>query len=429
MSKPRVLVLAETCNPLWPSLPIVGYKYARALASVVDVQIATHVRNRPAIEAANELGDKVTYIDNEWIAARMHRLSDFLRGGSDVAWSTHQIMSYPPYIEFERLVMRQFRQQLDQGEFDIIHRITPMSPALPSLIAGRNRVPFVLGPLNGNLDWPAAFSSEQRREREGLRRLRNLYKVMPFSRSTFTKSAAILAAFQHTADDLPKSVAHRVIPVPEIGFDPDIFHSGDRRPPFSGDGPHRFLFVGRLVPYKVPEVVVRAFISSEALRPHRLHIVGDGPEEPRLRQMVEEAGATDRVIFEGRKNQADVAELMRQSDAFVFPSIRELGAGVVIEAMACGAVCLVTAYGAPRDLTANGRGVQMPLQPLDDLVVSNRAAMEACIANARAHADMARAAHDYAVQLYTWEAKANYTARIYDAVLAGRSTADLTDYL
>ncbi len=425
MSKPRVLILAETCNPDWPSLPVVGYKYARALAAVADVKIATHVRNRPAIEAAGELGDKVVYIDNEWIAARMHRLSEILRGGSEVAWSTHQIMAYLPYLEFERLAMRRFRAELDRGEFDIVHRITPMSPTLPSMAAGRSPVPFVIGPLNGNLDWPRAFASEQKREREGLRRLRNLYKALPYARSTFTKAAAILAAFQHTIDDLPSSVGDRIVPFPEIGFDPAIFHSGDRRPPFSGEGPHRFLYVGRLVPYKVPEVAVRAFVGSDALRPHRLHIVGDGPEEPRLRKIVAEAGAQDRVIFEGRKNQREVAQMMREADAFVFPSIRELGAGVVVEAMACGPVCIVTAYGAPRDLTADGRGVQLPLQPLEGLVTANRAAMEGCLSQPQAHAAMAKAAHDYALRQYTWEAKAVQTTQIYDAVLAGRSPASL----
>lgn len=421
MSKPRVLVLAEICNPEWPSLPVVGYKYARALAAVADITIATHIRNRKAIEAAGELGGKVVYIDNEWIAAGMHRLSEILRGGSEVAWSTHQIMSYLPYLEFERRALRTFRAALDRGEFDLIHRITPMSPALPSIAARHSPIPFVIGPLNGNLDWPRAFAAEQTREREGLRRLRNLYKFMPYARSTFTKAAAILAAFDHTIDDLPQKLGPRIVPFPEIGFDPAIFNANGRRPPFSGDGPYHFLYAGRLVPYKVPEVAIRAFVGSETLRPHRLHIVGDGPEEPRLRQIVAEAQAEDRVTFEGRKSQAELADLMRQADAFVFPSIRELGAGVVVEAMACGAVCIVTAYGAPRDLTAKGRGVQVPLQPLDGLIAANRAAMESCVHDPASHAAMAKAAHDHAMALYPWDVKAAHTARIYDAVLSGGS--------
>lgn len=428
MSKPRVLLLAENCNPEWPSLPIVGYKYARALAAVADVRIVTHVRNRTNIEAAGELGAAVTFIDNEWIAARMYRIARFLRGGSEVAWSTNQMMAYLPYLEFERLAMKTFRAELAGGAFDLVHRITPMSPTLPSLAAGRSPVPFLIGPLNGNLDWPRAFLSEQKREREGLRRLRGLYKSLPYARSTFTRAAAILAAFQHTIDDLPVSVHDRIVPFPEIGFDPAVFHPGDRLAPFSGGAPYRFLYAGRLVPYKVPEAVVRAFAESELLGPHILHIVGDGPEEPRLRRIVAEHGAEGRILFEGRKTQVEVADFMRQADAFVFPSIRELGAGVVIEAMACGPVCIVTDYGAPGDLAADGRGVRVPLQPLDGLVAANRAAMEACLADPENHARMAEAARRHAETHFTWEAKARYTARLYEAVLQGQSLSDFTEY-
>ncbi|MBL3566762.1 glycosyltransferase family 4 protein [Rhodovulum sulfidophilum] len=426
--RPRVLVLAESCNPEWPSLPVVGYKYARALAGVADVTLATHIRNRENIEAAGDMGCPVVYIDNEWIAARMYRLARLLRGGSEVAWSTNQIMAYPPYIAFEWQALRRFRAELDAGHFDIVHRITPMSPTQPSYIAGRIRQPFVLGPLNGNLDWPAAFRGEQKRERERLRGLRDLYRFLPFARSTFTGAAAILAAFPHTIADLPQRLSDRIVNFPEIGFDPDMFHSRGRRPVLAGEGPRRFLFAGRLVPYKVPEVAVRAFIGSERLKPHLLHVVGDGPERPRLEAMVAEAGAGDRVIFEGRRSQAEVAQAMRQSDVFVFPSIRELGAGVVIEAMASGMVSLVTDYGAPGHLAAEGRGTRVALQPLEGLVRDYRAAMEACLEAPGAHAEMARRAEAHAVAHYTWAAKAGHTAEIYAALQVGRGLEGLRPY-
>ena len=41
---------ADDCNPEWPSLPLVGYKAARAIADHADVVVATHVRNRDSIE-------------------------------------------------------------------------------------------------------------------------------------------------------------------------------------------------------------------------------------------------------------------------------------------------------------------------------------------------------------------------------------------
>lgn len=287
---------------------------------------------------------------------------------------------------------------------------------------------MILGPLNGNLDWPVAFKAEQKREREMLRGLRNFYRYLPYSRSSTRNAAAILAAFQHTINDLLAADASRIIPMPEIGFDNTLFHPGSRTPVFSGDGPYTFLFAGRLVPYKVPEVVIRAFASSATLRAHRLRILGDGPEMPRLQTIVAEEGAGDRITFEGKKNQAEVADAMRQADAFVFPSIRELGAGVVIEAMASGTLCIVTDYGAPGDLAANGRGIRVPLASLDEMVDTYRNALEQCLTDAtEAQAIVARA-KDYAFDFYTWDAKAEYTSRIYEAVLKGDSLDVFADY-
>lgn len=425
----RVLVLADDCNPEWPSLPVVGYKYARSLARVADVTLATHVRNRENIEKAGDIGARVVYVDNEWLAAPMYKLARAIRRGPEVAWSVQQMMNYLPYLEFERRAHAACKDDLKAGRFDIVHRITPMSPTLPSWIAGRGPAPFVIGPLNGNLAWPAAFRAEQAREKERLRALRNISNHLPYARRTYEKAGAVLAAFRHTIEGLTHADPAKIVPLPEIGFDSAVFHAEGRTPPFSGPGPFTFLYAGRLVPYKVPEAAIRAFATSERLAPHRLSVIGDGPEMERLKAIVAGTGAADRIVFEGRKSQGEVADAMRAADAFVFPSIRELGAGVVIEAMASGLVTLVTGYGAPGDLVANGRGVAVPLAPLPELTDGFRAAMEGCLADPDTHRAMAEAGRDYAAGLYEWDTKAAYTVRIYRAVLAGEPLSGFTDYV
>ncbi|WP_438992224.1 glycosyltransferase, partial [Lentibacter sp.] len=131
--------------------------------------------------------------------------------------------------------------------------------------------------------------------------------------------------------------------MPEIGFDPDIFHAKGAKPAGrrGADGKRHFLYAGRLVPYKLPELPIRSFAASAVLREHHLHILGSGPEEERMRALIVEHGLENCVTMEGRKTQTEVADLMRSCDGFIFPSIRELGAGVIIEAMACGMHCLV----------------------------------------------------------------------------------------
>lgn len=423
MTRPRILALADECNPDWPSLPIVTWKYARELARLADVTLVTQVRNRPNIERAGH-DFPVHYIDTEWIAGPIHRLALRLRGGEEVAWSTSMILNYLPYLAFERQVWRAFRSRI--GEFDIVHRLSPMSPTLPSFIAHKlRRVPFVLGPLNGNLDWPAAFVAEQAREREGARRLRDLYKAMPYARSTYDRAAAVLTGFAHTRADLTRVPGDRIVMFPEVGYDPAIFHDHGTAPAGQrGPGLH-FLFAGRLVPYKLPELALRAFAASPVLRQHRLTVIGDGPEMPRLKALVAEHGLADCVTLAGRQSQAQVAAAMRAADVFVFPSIRELGAGVVVEAMASGLASLVTDYGAPGALCAAGRGVTVPLAPFDTLTDGFRAAMEQMVADRAALAGIGRSARDHAQAEYPWAVKGARTLAVYEAILAGAPVAPL----
>jgi glycosyltransferase involved in cell wall biosynthesis len=413
----RALLLADSCNPEWPSLPVVGYKYARALAEVCDVTVATHVRNRENIEKAGDRGWRVVYVDNEYVAAPLYRLATWMRGGEEVAWSTNMMMAYPAYVAFEWEVMKRFRSELEAGAFDVVHRLTPMSPTLPSWIAGRTPQPFVLGPLNGNLDWPDAYRAEMAREREGLRRLRGLYRHLPFARRTMRRSDAILAAFRHTAEDLDAADPARIVSFPEVGFDAGLFRSD--RPAEPNRGKLKFLFAGRLVPYKLSEAAVRAFAESEELRRHSLHIVGDGPERPRLEALIARHSLEDCVRLEGRFPQAEVADWMRRCDVFVFPSIRELGAGVVVEAMASEMFCVVVDYGAPGALVAEDRGAKEPLAPLDALTPALRAALERAAADRDALRRKAAAARRYAEERFSWEVKARMTEHVYRWVLRG----------
>ena len=119
-----------------------------------------------------------------------------------------------------------------------------MSPTMPSYIAHKSPVPFVIGPLNGALPWPAAFSAEQTREKERLRALRDFYKYLPYARSTYDKATCVLTGFSHTRADLARVPDDRIVMFPEIGFDPAIFHDTGAKPAGRRGEHVRFLFAG-----------------------------------------------------------------------------------------------------------------------------------------------------------------------------------------
>lgn len=414
----RVLLLADSCNPEWPSLPVVGFKACRALGNHVETVVATHVRNRPNIERTGFDACEVAYLDNEYIAARMNRLGNFLRGGTSVNWTTNMAMSYPSYLAFEREAWKRFGNDLHDGRFDLVHRITPMSPTLPSPMAVWSPVPFVLGPLNGGLKWPPQFRAELSREREWLTHLRNVYRHLPYLQNTYKHASAILAGFSHTIADLPPQARDRVIDFAEVGYDPEVFQgTASPRPP---QNRLTLLYAGRLVPYKCPDIAVSVMAASPILQKHRLRIIGDGPERPLMEKIVADHSLQHCVEFVGKTNQAGVCQAMREADIFIFPSIRELGAGVLVEAMACGLPCAVVDYGAPGTLVNADRGLKVPLGSKQDIIAAMTASLEQLVQSPQNIARLGSAAQNYVETYYTWDARARFTLEVYKWVLGQR---------
>ena len=153
-------------------------------------------------------------------------------------------------------------------------------------------------------------------------------------------------------------------------------------------------------------------------------VVGDGPERSALEQAIRDCGGADRVQLCGWKTQSEVAELMRQSDILVQPSIRELGAGAVAEAMACGLPCVVTDYGGPATLIDADRGIKVPVAPYEALRTSFGAALARVADDDDMILRMGEAARTHAERHYTWAAKADKLLEVYAWVLGGGHKPD-----
>jgi glycosyltransferase involved in cell wall biosynthesis len=108
-----------------------------------------------------------------------------------------------------------------------------------------------------------------------------------------------------------------------------------------------FLYAGRLVPEKGLETLVRAWTSV----PAPLEIVGEGPDEARLRAM-----APPNVTFRPTVSGDRVAELVRTARAVVVPSEWYETAGrTVLEAYAAGVPVLASRVGALPEVVDDDR--------------------------------------------------------------------------
>ena len=145
----------------------------------------------------------------------------------------------------------------------------------------------------------------------------------------------------------------------------DEWSTVDRRGGLDGRRGSHLLWLGRLVPYKRPDLAIEA--ARRAGLP--LVVIGDGPERKRL-----EDSAGPGVTFLGHAPRATVRAALADARALVFPGEEDFGIAPV-EALAAGVPVVAPALGGVLDYLHDGvNGVLAPGQDVDDLAAALRAA-------------------------------------------------------
>jgi glycosyltransferase involved in cell wall biosynthesis len=196
------------------------------------------------------------------------------------------------------------------------------------------------------------------------------------ARSTFRSAALIVANSRFLAREIvagDPALADRVrILTP--GIELERF-TADETAPVRRAG---VLFVGRLVKRKGADVLVEAMAAIDGAA-RRLTIVGDGPEATPLAALAGQIGVE--LDLRGDIGRDEVAATMHRAAVVVVPSVYREPLGLVaIEAMAAGAIVVVSATGGLTESVEDGvTGLTVP--------PGNHAALTDAIEHALAIAD------------------------------------------
>jgi len=364
----RILLLAPGSNPDGITGPLIGYSHAEALARLHVVTLVIRRENEEAVRRRQAPFRAIEVVSLPWLD-RIYEWCFRRIFKNDYRSQVLTAFNYVFCLAFEWRAWRQMRARIWAGDFDVVLRLLPISSVLPSPFAfflHRGSVPFVIGPINGGLPWPAGFSQVDK-QKEWISDIRNFYRFLPFARSTYRYAAAIIAGSSQTYAEFA-TYREKLFFVPgENGLSPSLYASGSRSSPRSDK--LELIFVGGLVPYKACDLALRAAASLLRTGRASFTIVGDGPERANLEQLTRSLGIEKVVLFCGMLPHAEVMQRLGATDVLVFPSIHEFGGAVVFEALAMGAVPIVVDYGGPGDIVDSEVGFKVPLTSEDDVVL------------------------------------------------------------
>lgn len=387
----------------------------------VDVHLVVHERNRAAIHRSfADVMDRFHFVNDSNIQKTLASRSRFL----PARWRLVTVTSVIHLITQARQksIVKKLIAECDQP--CLVHQPIPITPYMPSVLFGLG-VPVVIGPLNGKMDYPIPF-----REREPLLTmpLMQLARIVaiPLNRLLPGRcnASVILVANERTRKALPYRVRGQVVQLTPNAVDPRVW-SPHPRP--KKDGPICFAFLGELVKFKGVDVLLRAFRCVTDEIPAKLEVIGSGPERTRLEKLTEELGLKNWVTFHGRLHDEPLVECLRRADVFAFPSLREAGGAVVLEAMSLGLPVIAADWGGPSDFLSVEEGI---LVPTDSPASFERGFAEAMLRLAKDEQlrhRMGKAARAKVLAGYTWDQRVRSLLELYRTLLATISATNTSN--
>ncbi|RLF64236.1 MAG: glycosyltransferase family 1 protein [Thermoplasmata archaeon] len=123
------------------------------------------------------------------------------------------------------------------------------------------------------------------------------------------------------------------------------------------DGDPIILYVGRLVPKKGVDVLIRSMKEVVESYPHALLVIaGSGKMMPLLKTLVRIAGLEKNILFLGFVGENLLPYLYNSADVFALPSITAESFGIVLlEAMASGVPVISTRVGGIEEVLGGGK--------------------------------------------------------------------------
>lgn len=377
----RALISAYACEPHVGSEPGVGWHWVReTAASFEEVHVVTRSGDRQldsdgrkyVRDSKGNIEKEMSQIDlSGRVTFHYFDLPDFIsRFERTTIGDIVNIYLWEIFVFF--FLLRKFPRH----GFDIAQKVTIVSHRYPSFVWYFGKI-YIHGPIAGGERFPLnllPIFSPKSRLKEYVRMLfQHTPSLDPLIWWTYYMADKILVVTDETRTILPSPFRHKctvqqAISTEELGWKKTTAVTSELIP----GSPIRLLYVGRLLEWKG---IMLAFMALKKLNiPYQLDIIGQGPAKDFLEQYAGSNGL--QVNFRGFIPRNELPAHYQKSQLFVFPSLRDSGGFVVLEAQSNGLPVLTLDLGGPAMNLDPEKGILVPVEGCSLTQITDRIARE-----------------------------------------------------
>ena len=398
----RILMIAPACDGEDVGEAWVAFQWAKLASERFDLTLLTTYKRGHTPPGRQLPGVRVIEWEEPPGVGRFERLNSLMQ---------------PGYAPFYLRARRWIKQRLAVGEqFDVAHQVVPVAMRYPSPAAGLG-IPLIVGPVGGSLESPPGFLGEEGATPwwQKLRRL-DTWRIRhdPLLRRTYESAACVVGVAPYVQEFLSDLHIRRF----EIMSETALHEVCDPIDRSGRSGTVRLLYVGRIIRTKGLRDIIRALDLVRDLDV-TLDVVGDGNDREACEQLATQLGVDGRVTIHGKLPRAEVDAFYERADIFVFPSYREPGGNVSLEAMAFSLPVIVCRRGGPGANVADSCAIRLEAESPAQLSADCAVAIRTLVEDPDLRHRMGAAAREHAATTHLWPQRLDRMTALYQLVIEG----------
>ena len=409
----KIIISAFECNPLRGSDSFVGWSYAINAAKYNDIYVVTRTTNKNDIEkycASNDVPQNIhfIYIDQSLFFTKiLYKIN-------------HHLGFLGSYVLWQGSAFRIVKKINKTENFDLVHHIS----IADFRVAGKMwklDIPFIYGPVGGAQVTPKPFKDyiQGHEGSEKIREFLNDFMIsLPGYRRALKKASRIFVSNEETYDAIRKILKDdelRKVKIKcELCVDESylVERSNIDKELTNKDTIH-IIVSGRLIYRKGLELLIDVMTKLKSEQKYVLDIYGTGPEEKKIKKLLEEKELNDVVRMHGKVDFKKLQEVYLDGDIFVLPSIRETTGTAVIEAMANKLPVVSFKQNGVKKLVEDKAGILVPIIDKQQSIDGMAEAIKKLIENPELRKTFGEAGYRIIFEEYTWKKRAMEMNELY----------------
>ena len=388
----KILMSAFSCAPGYGSESAVGWNMALETARLGhEVVVLTGNAFQADIERELAAGALPANICFDIFTPRwLERMRD-----TGLRWGFPRMTWHLVSMLWQFCALSHARARSKRADFDLIHHVSYAGVRYPTLLT-RLGLPTVIGPLGGGETAPKQLRTAFPWKDWSIELLRDVHnwslRVDPITRFAFRDAKLIFLRTEDLLVAVPPRYRNKVHI--DVGLGIAETAESDTLPRKSEE-PFRLLYAGRLLTWKGVHLAIRALASVRDKNVDAiLAIVGGGPARRHLEQLARELGVSDHVVWRGEVSRQELLGMYCDHHAFLFPSLRDAGGTVILEALAYGLPVICLNLGGPGKMVDSTCGCVVPVvnRSEDECVALIASEIAALAANERRRLALSRGA-------------------------------------